>query len=561
MDVNGEAREGERDAGGGRRDAGGGRRDSGGGRREAGGGYDAIIIGAGINGLTAAAYLARAGRRVLVLEGRAKIGGSAATEEIAPGFRVDTCAHDAGWIAPVLIRELDLRRHGLEIVHPEPHAVSMLPDGGSLALFSDRSRTAASIAPFSQRDTERWVPFTDRIARLAGFLESLYAVPAPSVSPSGLGDFIALMGAGKRLRGLGRVEMIELLRTLPMSVAELLDDWFESEALKGLVGAGGITGIMQGARSGGTAFVLLHHAVGRAAGSLRSKDLVRGGTGNLALALAIAARSHGAQIRTDAQVEHIIASGGRATGVVLRSGEEISARRIISSADPRRTFLTLLGATNLEPEFVRAVQNIKYRGALAKVNLALGELPKFAAIKGDATLLGGAISIAPSLDYLERAYDDAKHGGVSRKPYLEARIPSVADNSLAPAGRHVMSVQVQYAPYHLGEGVWDDARREALGDLVVGALADYAPNLRSMVIARQILTARDLEAQYGLTEGNVGHGELTLDQTLFMRPVPGCSRYKTPVRDLYLCGAGTHPGGGISGMPGRLAAAVVLKEK
>jgi len=307
--------------------------------------------------------------------------------------------------------------------------------------------------------------------------------------------------------------------------------------------------------------VMLHHAVGRAAGELRAKDMIRGGTGNLALALATAARSHGAQIRTDAEVERIVANDDRATGVVLRSGEEISARRIISSANPRQTFFNLVGAMNLEPEFVRAVQNIKYRGAIAKVNLALAELPKFGATKGDAALLGGAITISPSLDHLERAYDDAKHGGVSRKPYLEARIPSISDSSLAPAGKHVMSVQMQYAPYHLKEGEWDDARREALGDLVVGALADYAPNLKRAIIARQVLTARDLEERYGLAEGNVDHGELTLDQILFMRPVPGWSRYRTPVRDLYLCGAGTHPGGGISGMSGRLAAGVVLKEK
>lgn len=534
---------------------------SAGARREAGGGYDAIIIGAGINGLIAALYLAKAGTRVLVVEGRPQIGGSAATEEIAPGFRVDACAHDAGWIAPAIIRDLDLARHGLEIVHPEPHVVSMLPDGRSLALFSDRVRSAASIAPFSKVDAERWVPFSDRVARLAGFLESLYVVPAPSVSPSGLNDLIALLGAGTRLRGLGRVEMIELLRTLPMSVAELLDDWFESDALKGLVGAGGITGIMQGPRSGGTAFVMLHHAVGRAAGALRARDLVRGGTGNLAQVLATAAASRGIRIRINAEVERIIASDDGATGVVLKSGEEINARRIISSASPRQTFLNLLGATNLEPEFVRAVQNIKYRGAIAKVNLALAELPTFTSAKGDAALLGGAITISPSLDHLERAYDDAKHAGVSRKPYLEVRIPSIADSSLAPAGKHVMSIQMQYAPYHLADGGWDDARRDALGDLIIGTLADYAPNLEGSIIARQLLTARDLEERYGLTEGNIDQGELTLDQILFMRPVPGWARYKTPVKGLYLCGASTHPGGGISGMPGRLAAAVVLKEK
>lgn len=522
--------------------------------------YDAILIGAGLNGLVTAAYLAKAGLRVLVLERREVLGGVAVTEEVFPGFRFDPCLDDAGWLSPVIARDLDLARHGLEYLPGAPSVVTPLPDGRHLLLSPNVAASTESIRKLSPADADRWPAFADRIARFAGFLEALYSAPAPRIPDPAPADLLDLLRLGSRLRGLGKTEMVELLRFLPMSVAECLDDRFESDALKGTVGAGGVTRIFQGPRAGGTAFVLLHHQVGRAAGAFRATGVMRGGIGALASALASAARQAGAEIRTGAEAARITVSGDRATGVVLGTGEEIGGRRVISGVDPRRTLLTLVDPYLLEPEFVRAVRNIRFRGAWAKVNLALGALPGFTAFPGDDPKLRGVISISPSLDYLERAYDDAKHGGVSSRPFLEVRIPSIADPSLAPPGRHVMSVHVQYAPYHLRDGRWDDAMRNALGDRVIDTLAAYAPGIRSAIVHRQVLTPQDLEDGYGLTEGNAYHGELALDQVLFMRPVAGWSRYRTPIDGLYLCGAGTHPGGGIAGGSGYHAARAIVKD-
>ncbi len=348
--------------------------------------------------------------------------------------------------------------------------------------------------------------------------------------------------------------MIDLLRVLPMAVAELLDDWFEADALKGTLAAGAVSGVLQGPRSGGTAFGLLHHLVGQ--GAFRCPATVRGGVGVLAHALAATARQHGAEIRTGAAVERITVKDGRAAGVVLASGEELAARTIVSAADPRRTLLGLVEPIHLDPDVALAVRHIRCRGPLAKVNLALDELPRLP----PPGLTGhGVVSISPSLDYLEHAFDDAKHGAISRKPYCEIRVPSVLDPSLAPRGKHVMSVLVQYAPYHLRDG-WTAAQREALGDAVVATLAEYAPNLPAAILHRQVLTPKDLEDGWGLTEGSLYHGELSLDQILFMRPVPGWSRYRTPLEGLYLCGPGAHPGGGIAGLAGRNAARTILQD-
>jgi phytoene dehydrogenase-like protein len=342
-----------------------------------------------------------------------------------------------------------------------------------------------------------------------------------------------------------------------MSVAEWLDDWFASDALKGAVGAGGITRILQGPRSAGTAFVLLHHQVGRPAGHVRGAHLVKGGLEALGRVLAEVAQGYGAEIRTAAPVREIVVRDGRTIGVALETGEHIAAKRVVSSADPRRTLCGLVPATHLDPEFVRAVKNIRFRGAVATVHLALGELPQFISRPGEASLRG-AISIAPSLDYLERAYDDAKYGGVSRHPYLEARIPTLLDPGRAPPRQHLMTVQVQYAPYHLRAGTWDAAARDRLADSVVATLNEYAPNLAASVRARHVVTPKDLEDRFGLTEGHPYQGEMTLDQIVFMRPVAGWARYRTPIKGLFLCGAGTHPGGGLAGASGRNAARELL---
>jgi phytoene dehydrogenase-like protein len=526
--------------------------------------YDAIVIGAGLNGLVAAAYLAKAGQRVLVLERRNGPGGTVVTEEVFPLYRFDTCRHDTGWISPGIIRDLKLRKHGLELVDVDASVFAPHPGGGRndyLLLHHDPQRSATLIRKHSQADGAKWPAFAARIARIAGFLKAAYASPPPTIDSTSFGDLLSLASLGTRLRVLGKTEMVELLRTIPMSVGELLDDWFETDILKGVVGARGVTGIMQGPRSGGTAFVLLHHQVGRPPGAFRTPYAVRGGVGSLARALATAATSFGAEVRTGVEVVRVDTKGERAAGVVLHNGDEIAGRRVVSGADARRTFLDLCDPSRLDPDFVRDVQNVRYRGAWAKVNLALGALPTFSALReGGETTLRGTISISPSLEYLERAYDDAKYGRVSAHPHLEIRIPSLADASLAPPGRHVMSIEVQYAPYHLRDAVWDDGARDALGDRVVETLAAYAPDLPGSILHRQVLTPRDLESVFSLTEGHAYHGELTLDQILFMRPVPGWSRYRTPVRDLYLCGAGAHPGGGIAGAAGANAARIILKD-
>ena len=526
--------------------------------------YDAIVIGAGVNGLVTAAFLAKAGQRVLVLEQRDVVGGTLTTEEVHPGFRYDVCRHDAGWLPARIADDLKLKQHGLQHIDVEP---SVFAPGASgerndyLLLHHDLQRSAASIRKHSVKDGEKWPAFATRIARLAGFLESAYNSPAPAVDASSLSDLMTLAGLGTRLRALGKADMVELLRTVPMSAAELLDDWFETDLLKGTIGARGVTAMMQGPQSGGTAFVLLHHQVGRAPGAFRSPTAVRGGVGALAGALEAAAKAFGAEIRTGAEVTQIQMNGAAATGVVLRNGDVIAARRIVSAVAPRRTLLDLCDPTRLDPDFVRAVRNVRYRGAWAKVNLALGALPTFRALRDDSTdsALRGAISIGPSLNYLERAYDDAKYGRVSAHPYLEIRIPSLADPSLAPAGRHVMSIEVQYAPYALRDGSWDERARGALGDRVVETLATHAPDLPGLILHRQVLTPLDLEQRYGLSEGHTYHGELGLDQILFMRPVAGWSRYRTPVEGLFLCGPGTHPGGGIAGLAGANAAREILK--
>jgi phytoene dehydrogenase-like protein len=518
--------------------------------------HDAIVVGAGLNGLVAAGYLARAGRRVLVLEARDVVGGTAVTEEFAPGFRCETLQHDVGWLPADIVTELGLA--GVEFFHPDPVVVT--PVGGgrgggrSLSLSADRARTAAAIRAFSPADAARWEEFHERMARLAGFLQALYLEPPPQPLRLGARDLVTLVGHGRRFRGLGKRGMVDLLRVLPMAVAELLDDWFETDALKGMLAAGAVTGLQHGPRAGGTAFGLVHHLVGL--GGFRSRAVVRGGIGALAAALADVARRHGAEIRTGAKVRAVSVREGRAAGVMLAEGDELPATTVVSALDPRATLLGLVEPEALDPEIIHAVRCIKFRGAVAKVNLALAAAPRFSGV--DAAP-GTAISICPSLDYLERAYDHTKYGEMSSEPGLEVRLPTALDPGLAPAGKHVLSVLVQYAPYRL-EGGWTPAQREALGDRVVATLAEHAPGIPASILHRQVLTPADIETRWGLTEGNLYHGEPSLDQILFMRPLPGWSRYRMPVDGLYLCSPGAHPGGGVTGVAGRNAARMVLSE-
>ncbi|MBE7552346.1 MAG: NAD(P)/FAD-dependent oxidoreductase [Anaerolineales bacterium] len=537
--------------------------------------YDALIIGGGHNGLVTAAYLAKAGKKVLVLERRDTLGGAAATEEIWPGFKINTGASDAGMLRPEVVAELGLRRHGLEFIESQVTAFAPQPNGPALTLWRDPRETRAEIARFSPADAEKFPAFMRLVTALTSILDNIMTLTPPSLEEAKPGDLFPWAKLGLKLKGLGQREMMEFLRVLPMTAQEFLDEWFESEALKGLLGAAGISGTMQGPQSSGTAFVLLYHYLGAADGGFKATRLVRGGTGQLVAALASAARQYGAELRTGAEVSRILLAENpntgetQAVGVVLAGGEEILAKAVISNADPRRTLFGLVGAPNLEPHLIRRVRNIRYRGCVAKVNLALNGLPEFTSLpEGDAAennaYLGGHIVISPTLEYLERAYDDAKYGRFSAQPYLDVIIPSVLDPSLAPAGQHVMSITMQYAPYKLqgreqGSG-WDERQKQALVDKIVDTLAHYAPNLKDLIRHCQILTPLDWEQEYGLTEGSIFHGEMGLDQLLFMRPVPGYGQYRTPVGRLYLCGAGTHPGGGVTGAPGYNAAREILSD-
>ncbi|MEX2282578.1 MAG: NAD(P)/FAD-dependent oxidoreductase [Gemmatimonadota bacterium] len=522
-------------------------------------GYDVIVIGAGLNGLTAAVYLAKAGKRVLVIDERAQMGGTAVSEELAPGYRIEPVAIDSGWLSPQLMRDLDLARHGLALLPLETALVTPRVDGAAFTLWSDQRKTLEALRKESPRDAEQWPAFTQTMSRLAGFLGVLYTQPAPDMMGAGVRNLLELATMGRKLRALGKADLVELLRTLPMPVAELLDDTFESESLKATIGAGGVSGICQGVRSAGTAFVLLHNHVGGAPGAFRMRPRARGGASAIASALLKAALAAGVQTRTGTRVQSIRIKDGRAIGVQLASGEEIGATTVLSSADARSTLLELASPSELDPELVRAVSNIRFRGVSARVHLALGELPRFKGVEPDA--LRGIISIAPTLDYIERAYDDAKHGGVSKQPLLEITIPSLTDPGTAPPGKHVMSITMQYAPYTLKQGVWDNTRRAALGEDVIRLLEQYAPGLSKLILHQLVLTPADLEERFGLPEGSVDDGEFGLDQILFMRPLAGWSRYRTPITGLYLGGSGSHPGRTIVGGSGHLAARTILNDR
>ena len=521
--------------------------------------YDTVVIGAGHNGLVTAAYLAKAGHKVLVLEQREVVGGAAATEEIFPGFKVDTGAHRIGGLSGTVVKGLALAGHGLELLDAEATAFLPVIEGTPLTLWRDPRKTADAIRKISPADADAWVPFTELVGKAASFLEAAWTSTPPDVTGTDLGDLMATAKLGMKLRRFGKRDMVEIMRILPMSVYELLGDWFESDLVKGAIAASAVSGLCQGPMGAGTVYTLLHHHVGAGQGVIRPTRRVRGGVGRLSEALAAACKAAGVEVRTSAPVERIIVEGRTAVGVVV-DGAEVRAQRVVSSADPRRTFFELMDPTEITPEFARKVGHIRYRGVCAKVHLALSGLPDFKCQPGTGDHLTGVISISPSLEYIERAFDAAKYGRVSERPYLEVSIPSLADPSVAPNGKHLMSIVFQYAPYALQDGEWDDAARSKVGDVAIETLAEYAPNVASLVEARHVLTPLDLEREYGLAEGNVYHGEMTLDQLLFMRPVPGASRYRAPTAGLYLCGAGTHPGGGVTGVPGFNAAREILKD-
>jgi phytoene dehydrogenase-like protein len=520
--------------------------------------YDAIIIGGGHNGLTTAAYLAKAGKKVLVLERRHVVGGAAVTEEIYPNFKYSVCSYVVSLLRPEVIRDLDLPKYDLEII-PLDSTFTPLPDGDYLFRSGDHAKTRREIARYSVTDAEAYEQYGQLMGQMAMAVKPLLAMTPPKLSGWNPKDLFGMARLGTHFRGLGEKLFYDLAKLMTMSSADFLDEWFETEALKATMSASGIIGTFMGPRSPGTAYVLLHHYMGELDGAFRSWGFARGGMGTISRVIADAARHYGAEIKTQAAVDQVLIKNGRAYGVVLSSGDDIEAKVIVSGVDPKRTFLKMIDAKHLEPEFLHQVDDFKIRGSSAKVNLALDALPNFTSMPGDGPHLAGAISISPSIDYIERAYDDAKYGEFSRRPYLDVIIPSMLDPSMAPPGKHVMSIFVQYAPYHLKNGSWPD-KREALGDTVIDTLSEYAPNLKNIILHRQVVTPWDLEQEFGLTEGNIFQGELTLDQLFFLRPIPGWAKYRTPIKNLYMCGACTHPGGGVMAASGRLAALEILKD-
>ena len=518
--------------------------------------YDIIVIGAGHNGLTSAAWLAKAGRKVLVLERRETLGGVAATEELIPGFHFNIGAPDAGMLLPSIIDSLDLQQHGLEFID---NPVSAFDPITGLTLWRDAEKTQQEMSKLSPKDAEIWQAFLHQTERHAGILNQMASMAPPALKGSSTSLLLAWARLALRLRGLGGKDMLEFLRVLPMSAYQFLNEHFESDALKGLLSTVALTGLDQGPRAAGTSFMLLYQQIGGMNGGFRSSRLIRGGLGKLSEALVKAAQANGAEIRLGTNVQRIVAENGRVTGVIIQNGEQITAKVVLSSADPQTTFLSLLGAPELTPRIARRFRNLKLQGSTASVHLALNGIPEFEAAKGDANRLTGAIVVCPSLDYAERAHDDAKYGRISENPILEARIPSILDPSLAPEGKHTMSVIFRFAPYRLCESNWD-SQRERLGGIAVTTLVKYSQNLRPLISNLHIITPLDYERDYGLAEGSIFQGQMGLDQLLLMRPVPGFVGYRSPIDGLYICGAGAHPGGGVTGAPGSNAARQAHKE-
>jgi phytoene dehydrogenase-like protein len=521
---------------------------------------DAVIVGGGHNGLVTAFYLAKAGYKPLVLERRAQPGGAALTEEFFPGFRCSILTHTAGPLRADIVRDMQLEKYGLRLITPEVGVVSLSPDGRALILYNNVKQSMQEIGKFSQKDAAKYPELQTSLAKVGKVIGDALALAPPNIDHPNRGDLWGMLQTGRSIRNLGKKDMYRLLRWGPMAVADLVAEYFETELLRATIAARGIFGTFLGPWSAGTSLVLLIRGAGdpHPAGSAY---FAQGGMGAIAEAMASAATQAGAEIRSGAEVIEIRVKDGGATSVVLSNGEEISAKAIISNADPKRTLLKLVDPIHLSPDFVMKLQHYRTPGTVAKVNLALAGLPEFTALKGasDAGALSGRIHIGPEIDYLERAFDESKYGNFSKQPYLELAIPSLTDPSLAPPGKHVMSIYMQYAPYKLKGSDWD-SQRVALGDTVVKTLAQYAPKLPELILTHQIITPQDLEDTYGLTGGHIFHGELALDQFFTMRPLLDWARYRTPIKNLYMCGSGTHPGAGLTGGSGANAAREILKD-
>ena len=530
--------------------------------------YDAIVIGGGHNGLVSAAYLARAGMRTLVLERRHVLGGAAVTEELFPGFRFSVFSYVVSLLRPEIIRELDLPRHGLDILPLDGTFTPLRPGEGPaggdyLWRVNDHGRTVRELRRWSRMDAEAYEEYGQLMVDMARFIKPILSIVPPDLTSRDPRPLLPLGGLLRSFQQLTERQQAVFVQLMTMSAADFLDQWFETDPLKATMSASGIIGTYLGVRSPGTAYVLLHHYMGEIDGAFRAWGIPKGGTGGISEAIGRAAEAKGAEIRMEASVGRILTRGGQAVGVALEgSGEEIEADVVLSSVDARRTFLDLVEPGVLDPSFEEEVRRFKFRGSSGKVNLAVDRLPDFTCLPGPGEHLRGAISFSPSVDEMEQAYDDAKYGHWSRRPYIDMIIPTLVDPSMAPPGKHVVSCFVQYAPYNLAPelGSWDD-NREAFGDAVVDRIAEFAPNIRDVILYRNVQTPLDIERTTGLSEGNIFQGELTLEQLFFNRPVPGHARFRTPIRDLWLCGSATHPGGGIMGANGRIAALEVLRSR
>jgi phytoene dehydrogenase-like protein len=521
--------------------------------------YDAIVIGGGHNGLVSAAYLAKAGKKVLCLEKRHVLGGAAVSEEIVPGFRFSVMSYVVSLLRPEIIRELELPRFGMEIL-PLDGTMTPLEDD-YLWRVNDHGKTVRELRRWSKRDAEAYEEYGPLMAEMARFVKPILSMVPPDPGKVNLLHWPPVVAMLKTFRDLPERYQQTFVQLMTMSATDFLRQWFETQPLIATMSASGIIGTFQGIQSPGTAYVLLHHYMGEIDGAFRAWGMPRGGTGGISNAIGDAARHFGAEVRTEAPVARIDVRGGRAVGVTLESGEEITADVVLSSVDPNLTFVKLMEPGNLDQSFLDEIKRYKYRGSSGKVNLALDGLPELACKPGRGEWLRGAISFSPSVDYMERAYDDAKYGRFSRRPYVDCIIPTLLDPTMAPPGKHVMSCFVQYAPYKLEDGkVWDDEMRTAFGETVIDTLEERFPRIRDLIIDKQVLSPLDIERITGLTEGNIFQGELSLEQLFFNRPVPGWARYRTPIDALWMCGSAVHPAGGLMGANGRIAALEVLKD-
>jgi phytoene dehydrogenase-like protein len=521
--------------------------------------YDVIIVGGGHNGLVTAAYLAGAGKKVLVLERRELVGGCSVTEEVWPGYRVSTAAYLSSLLQDRVIQDLELKRFGYQVDAKDPAFFTVFPDDRHMFMWQNEDKTLAELAKFSRKDAETFPKYEAYLERLAVIVESLLLTTPPEFPPAGIGDLTEYLKLAGRFRKLAREEITGLVSIFTKSAADFLDDWFESDEIKVTLATDGVIGANGGPRSAGTAYILMHHVMGGIEGKRGLWGFVRGGMGAISNAIADSARSRGAEIRTNAEVAHIRVEGGAVRGVVMKNGDEIQAKMVASNLDPRLTFLKLIDEKELDPDFVARIRRFRCEGTSCKINLALSGLPSFRALPGaPAPQHRATMHICPSIDYIERAWDDAKYGRPSQSPMLEMTVPTMYDPTLAPEGRHIMGIFLQYAPYTLKDATWDELR-EPFANRVFDILEEYAPGFRSLILDKQVLTPLDLERRFGITGGNIFHGEMSLDQMFVMRPVAGAARYKMPIRGLYLCGSGAHPGGGVMGAPGHNAAKMMLK--